>query len=90
MIENRWIGKLVIEGIIRFLRPKVSAFDWTFDGNTDTYLLRIRGGPRLRIDQTAVDQAADEREALPRLKMEVERALLGSESGTATGLVMET
>jgi hypothetical protein len=83
------MGRQVIEEMIRTLRPKVSAFSWTEDRSTDTYLLSMTGGVPLRISQCAVDQAAEETSALPRLKREIESALRVSESGEAIGFVWQ-
>jgi hypothetical protein len=41
----------------------------------------------VKVTQDAIEQAAREPEAVPRLRMEVERALRESESGTAIGVV---
>ena len=79
MVGNRRIGRQAIEEMIRALRPNVSEFSWDCDVSRDTYLLSMTGGVQLRIDQSAVDQAADEPDARPRLKMEIERALRGED-----------
>jgi len=89
MVENRELGRQRIEEITVGLRPKVSKFEWIENVETDTYLLLMTGGFSLRIAQSAVDQAADEPSALGRLKVEIERALRESESGSAVGFVLE-
>jgi len=89
MVENRESGRQKIEEMIQDLRPKVSGFDWDPDVSRDIYLLSMTGGLRLRIDQSAVDQAADESGVLQRLKMEIESALRESESGRGIGVVTE-
>jgi hypothetical protein len=86
MIETDEIGRKVFEEMLQG-----TAFSWSCDGNNDTHLVSMtKSGTRvrLRIDQGAIDQAAHEPELLPRLKMEVERALRVSESGTAIGFVI--
>jgi hypothetical protein len=90
MVQSREIGKQRIEEMIRALRADVAKFDWIEKRENDTYLLQMTDGLRRRIDQCAVDQAADEPDALPALQMEIERELLVSESGTGIGFVMET
>ena len=83
MVENRESGRQKIEEMIQDLRPKVSGFDWDPDVSRDIYLLSMTGGLRLRIDQSAVDQAADESGVLQRLKMEIESALRDGRGGVS-------
>ena len=45
------------------------------------------GRVSVKVTQEAIEQAASEPGALPRLRMEVERAMRESESGTAIGVV---
>jgi hypothetical protein len=89
MVENTEIGKQRIQDLITDLRPSVSEFRWTYDGDTDTYLLRMTGGLRLRIDQSEVDEAADEPEQLPALRTRIEEAFRISESGPGIGIVTQ-
>lgn len=89
MVENRWIGKQVIEQVIRFLRPDILEFDWDRDASVNIYSLSMTGGVRLEVDPHAVDQAADQEDALPALSREIEKALLESESGRRIGFISE-
>lgn len=89
MVENRELGRQRIREMIAVLRPKVSEFEWIEKAENDTYLLRMTESLRLRVDQSAVDQAADEPDSLPSLRMKIESELLESESGRRIGFVTE-
>ena len=89
MVENRALGRQVIEAMIQALRPHVCEFSWAENVSRDTYLLSMTGRLRLRIDQGAVDQAADQENAHTGLRMKIEEALQMSESGSAIGFVTQ-
>ena len=87
MFESEERGKEVIEGWLREIRPGKEHRWWKKPEN-EVHMIFLAGKGRLEISRDAVDQAADEPGARPRLRSEVERALRDADAG-GVGYVRE-
>lgn len=84
MTEDQ-LGEKQFDRIFRALRSGREV-RWRESGPTEARMV-FTGRVPVKVTQDAIEQAAREPEAVPRLRMEVERALRESESGTAIGVV---
>ena len=84
MTEDQ-LGEERLDKIFRDLTPSREV-RWRECGPTEARMV-FTGRVSVKVTQEAIEQAASEPGALPRLRMEVERAMRESESGTAIGVV---